>query len=211
MTVNNVTPAEATGMLTSARRILILTHEHPDGDTLGCALALRAAFAEGGREAEIYCCDPVGENLRFLCGGAERLEPPEGYEPDLICAVDTASPGMLGTAQDAYLGRVKLRIDHHGAGEDFAEYNYTEPDAAACGEIVFDMLKSAGRLNARAAGALYAAVASDTGCFKFRNTTARTHRIAAELIEAGRGRGRDQSPSVRDPSAVRADRYAAGS
>jgi len=183
MSEGNVTLAGALEMLLGSRKLLILTHDRPDGDTLGCAAALKSALARGGRQVEVICGDVIREDLRFLFGGADRLTAPEGFEPDLVCAVDVASRQMIGSLGG--YGTVDLRIDHHGTGELFAKYNYVEADAAACGEIIYEMLRSVPLMTKEAADALYTAISSDTGCFRFRNTTARTHRIAADLADAG--------------------------
>ena len=182
---NNITLADAAALLMGAERLLILTHERPDADTLGSAFALKYALECGSRRVEVVCADRIIEKYLFITGGRETLVEPDGYDPDVICAVDVASLNMLGALADVYADRVDLKIDHHGTGGDYAKYNYTEADSAACGEIVFGMLRDAGRMNLRAAEAVYAAVASDTGCFKFANTTQRTHRVAAEVMDMG--------------------------
>ena len=182
---NNIAPGGAFEMLRSAKRLLILTHERPDADTLGSAFALKYALEDASHRAEVACADRIIGKYLGITGDRRVLSVPDGYEPDLVCAVDVASLHMLGNLKDGFAGRIDLKIDHHGTGEDYARFNYTEPDSAACGEIIYAMLRDAGLVNARAADALYAAIASDTGCFKFGNTTARTHRIAAELCDLG--------------------------
>ena len=180
---NNITLARIAKLLAEAKDLLILTHEHPDGDTLGCAFALKHAFSDGGRRVEVACCDPVRPTLVFITG-SESLPVPDGFAPDLVCAVDAAAASMLGDLYGRFEGKIKLKIDHHRTSEPYAEFNYVG-DAAACGEIIYRMLEECGRLNRAACDALYAAVASDTGSFKFGNTTAQSHMIAAELIERG--------------------------
>ena len=181
---NNVTLREADVMLASAKDLLILTHEHPDGDTLGCAFALKRAYGCEDRRVEVACCDPVRPGLRFITG-SERLDVPDGFDPDVVCAVDAASAGMLGDLYDRFGGDILLKLDHHRTSDPYARYNYVDAGAAACGEIIYRMLKDAGRLGPEVCGALYAAVASDTGCFKFANTTADSHVICADLIARG--------------------------
>ncbi|MBQ3101194.1 MAG: DHH family phosphoesterase [Clostridia bacterium] len=179
MPENNITLDGARKMLLDSPRTLIYTHGHPDADTLGSALALKLALKKAGCEAYVTCLDPIPARLAFLAD-----EPmPEGFEPDLVCAVDVASYMMLGIKDDSLRGRIDLKIDHHRIGEDYAKFNYTDEASAACGEIIFDLL--GGDIDGEIAAPLYAAVASDTGCFRFSNTTARTHVIAARLTEYG--------------------------
>lgn len=181
---NNITLSAAAEMLAGSENLLILAHEHPDGDTLGCAFALKHAFSGEGRRVEVACCDPVRPTLAFI-SGAEDLAVPEDFEPDLVCTVDVAAVSMLGGLYEKYRDRLKLKIDHHRTSELFAEYYYVDDTAAACGEIIFRMLKGCGRLNKPVCDALYAAIASDTGSFKFGNSTADSHRISAELMDLG--------------------------
>ena len=179
MPENNITLESAREMLFGSPRTLIYAHGHPDADTLGSTLALKLALKKAGREAYVTCLDPIPARLAFLAD-----EPmPEGFDPTLICAVDVASYRMLGIKDDSLRDKIDLKIDHHRTGEDYAKFNYTDADSAACGEIIFDLLGDL--IDSDVAAPIYAAVASDTGCFRFSNTTARTHIIAARLFEYG--------------------------
>ena len=185
MPENNITLAEAAKLLERSKDLLILSHEHPDGDTIGCAFALKRAYSEpGARRVEVACCDPVRSTLTFI-SGAETLAVPADFTPDTVCAVDVASAGMLGGMDVRYNGKIDLKIDHHRTSEPYAVYNYVDDTAAACGEIIYYMLKDSGRLTPEVCDALFAAVASDTGSFKYGNTTAESHHVAAALIEHG--------------------------
>ena len=104
--------------------------------------------------------------------------------------MDVASPSQLGSLATVYAGRVSLMIDHHGTGTPFAPY-WIRPDAAATGEVLGGIFR---RLSARGdapaadpdiAARLYAAVSSDTGCFRYSNVTPETHARAAELVASG--------------------------
>lgn len=179
MPENNITLESAREMLFASPRTLIYTHGHPDADTLGSALALKLALKKSGCEAYVTCLDPIPVRLAFLAD-----EPmPADFAPTLVCAVDVASYRMLGIKDESLRGKIDLKIDHHRTGEDYAKFNYTEADSAACAEIIFDLLD--GLIDADIAAPIYAALASDTGCFRFSNTTARTHIIAARLCEYG--------------------------
>lgn len=179
-----VTIAQAAQMLKNAHRLLLLTHSRPDGDTLGSAYGL--AYALPGKEITIVNDDTPGERLDFLCEGTFPLTPFHKVqgEFDLIVAIDVADNKLLGDYVSR-LPRVDLKIDHHAMGKDFAAKLLVDPTAAACGEIVYEIVCALGSMNAKTADCLYAAISSDTGSFRYQNTTPRTHEIAAALIRAG--------------------------
>ena len=166
---------------------LILIHTKPDGDCYGSAAALSQIFALLGKPSCIFSPEPIPERLSFLTALSDALPYEEGknYTP---VAIDVASPAQLGTAEGRF--SPVLQIDHHARGIRFADF-YLDADAAAAGEIVFDIaetLLSEGKISAiptRLASAIYVAISSDTGCFRQANTTAKTHEIAARLIALG--------------------------
>lgn len=179
----------AVDLLISAERPVIVSHARPDGDTLGCAAALCLFYAKMGKPAAFLCADPIPRRLAFLFEGVELAELPEDGE-GFYFAVDIASPTQLGDLKDRYLEHFSLLLDHHESGSPFAPY-LMEPHAAAAGEVVYSVLKRAYErglcppIDKEIATRLYAALSSDSGGFRFPNATPLTHRIAAELLEAG--------------------------
>lgn len=176
--------------LLAAERPTVLSHAHPDGDTVGAAAALCHILSQLHKKAAWRCADPLPRRLAFLFDGLEMATPEENAGGTVI-AVDVASPGQLGTLGDEYLpGGVHLMIDHHEVGQPFAPHLVC-PQAAAAGEVVYRIAErlcergDLSAIDAQAAGAIYAAISSDTGCFKYSNVTAETHRIAAALHAAG--------------------------
>lgn len=168
----------------------IVIHTRPDGDAIGSAFALARLLRMAGRRPYVVCADEIPGRLSFLMDGQTETAVPSAPDCDAILAVDVASPAQLGSLQEQLVGRVDLMIDHHGRGEVFASLAYVDPDAAASGEIVFSMAailqEMAGvSLDAEAALRLYAAIASDTGSFKYMNTTPETMRRAADLLQYG--------------------------
>ena len=163
---------------------LLLTHVRPDGDTLGSAAALCQALNALGKTA--YVLKNPGDLTRYE-GFLTFSWVPEGFVPDHVVAVDIATEELLpeGAAQ-SYRGKSQLCIDHHPSNEFFAQETCLEADKAACGEIIHAILLELGvSVTKRIAECLYVAISTDTGCFKFSNTTSNTHRTAAALIEAG--------------------------
>ncbi len=184
----SLTEREAAEILAgmTAGRVDIVSHTSPDADTLGSALALAAVINENGGDAEVVCSDRVPEYLCFLTEGVcIRSTLREGARR---VSADVASPSQLG-AFERDAGTFSLMLDHHGTGEAFAD-NVTEPGAAACGEVVFRIVEIlvseyGMRVPRCVYSYIYAAISGDTGSFRFSNTTAETHRIAARLHEEG--------------------------
>jgi phosphoesterase RecJ-like protein len=173
----------------AAKRPIILSHARPDGDTVGTAEALAHLFSALGTRAAWACADPCPRRLAFLfdeCPLATREENERGC----VIAVDVASPAQLGALAERYAGRVDFSIDHHASCTPFAP-TYLSPTAAAAGEILYEIaarLVEMGALSAIPrpfAAAAYAALSSDTGCFRYANVTPRTHEVAAALLLAG--------------------------
>lgn len=177
--------------LAAAERPVLLSHVRPDGDAIGSAAALGLLFARMGKRAAWRCADPLPRRLAFLFDGVP-LATPEENAGGTVIALDVASPGQLGTLAEAYGETgVALMIDHHSMGEPFAPH-YIQPHASATGEVLTLIAERCyargilkGDFDPAAAGALYAAISSDTGCFKYGNVTPTTHRIAATLLSSG--------------------------
>lgn len=164
-------------------RFLILTHRRPDGDTMGSAAALCRGLRAIGKTAYVAENEDDTPRLSFLCG---ELYAPDGYRPQTLVSADVADEALLPPSMDEYCGRVGLALDHHGTNRAFAEAGLVRASACATGEIVFEVLEAMGApISLPVWEALYTAVATDTGCFKYSNTTPLAHRIAADAIANG--------------------------
>ncbi len=176
---------DAAQILRERDGFLILTHKRPDGDTIGCAVALCRTLKALGKTAWVL---PNPDATALFDPYWDGVLAPEGFAPDTVVSVDIASLGLLPECALAYQGRIELAIDHHPSNEGFAKYNCVEADKAACGEIVYKIaldLLGTDKLPADVALPLYVAVSTDTGCFVYSNTTANTHAVAAALMAAG--------------------------
>jgi phosphoesterase RecJ-like protein len=167
----------------------ILFHVHPDADAVGSAFALAAFLESQGSPCYCLCADEVPARLSFLTKGLqESVLPaslPDGFERARFISVDTASPSQLGALYALYGDRVSLMIDHHETGTPYADHLIV-PNAAACGEIVYDLIAASGKEASSACSSLlYAAISGDTGGFRFSNVTKETHLRAATLVESG--------------------------
>ena len=181
--MNTVTVSQAAEFLRAHDNYLILTHKRPDGDTIGCAAALCRGLRALGKTAHV--CPGAGETHLFT-PYLEGLLAPEGYGPDTVVSVDVAARSLFTDAGRPWLERgVDLAVDHHPSQEFFAERTCLDAGRAACGELILDILKELGPVTADMAVPLYVAIATDTGCFQYGNTTAASHRAAAELIDTG--------------------------
>jgi len=182
--MNEISISDMTDILRSRNNFVLISHTNPDGDTVGSVYAFYLMLKKMGKNVRCLCDKPVPQRIRFICGDV--------YDGDLTIrdgeyaiALDVASPNMLGKSLEQYADRIDLKIDHHSKNKSFAAYNYVDSSAAACGEIVFEIASALNVIDERIACAIYAAVSSDTGCFKYSNTTAKTHMIAAYLISLG--------------------------
>ena len=177
-----LTVAQAAELLRSFDNVLILTHVRPDGDTVGCAAALCAGLRRLGKTAYLL------PNPELTDSSAPYFLPyaaPEGFLPDKVVSTDIAAAGLFPENAKSYLSRVDLAMDHHPSFEGFGKANIVRPEAAACGELLYDILARLGPITQEIALPLYVAVSTDTGCFAYANTTAHTHAVAAALMNTG--------------------------
>ena len=167
-----------------SENIVIITHIRPDGDTIGSAYALKYAIQNrfADKTVTVLCGEEIKDRLRFIFGDDTPLITADENGYDLVIAVDTAEPVLMGENSKF---TVDIKIDHHPNGSCYAGINLIDDKASACGEIIYDICTRLGSITADIAMPLYAAICSDTGNFRFRNVTARTHRITAELIDTG--------------------------
>ena len=171
-------------------RFVVTTHENPDGDALGSLLATTLALREAGKEAEMYLFGdlPLPDEYRFM----ELADLRRGAPPDLagrvLVAVDCANESRLGGNPETLLrsADLVLDIDHHHDNTRFGDVNLIVPNASSTGEILRDVIRGLGvELTPEIAEALYIAVVTDTGRFQYSNTSPKSLRLAAELVEAG--------------------------
>ena len=176
--MKKLTRTETAAFLAANDGFAILTHRRPDGDTLGSAVLLCRGLRQLGKAAYILENPEITPKYAPLHKG---LTMPSMQEGDVLVAVDTASKGMLPEAFAHLADTIALRIDHHGTAESFTDWELVEPEAAACGEIVYAVLQELGvTLDEPMADVLYTAVSTDTGCFRYANTTPNTFRVAAD-------------------------------
>ncbi|MBR0415036.1 MAG: DHH family phosphoesterase [Clostridia bacterium] len=179
----NLTSKQVAEILAQQDNITILTHFHPDGDTLGSAVALLRALRKMGKKVNFLNNDPIHPKYAYLWEGLQKQE----FEEQFVVAVDIATEDLLGDDLKAqYAGKIALAIDHHPSNTLFAKDTCLEGDSAAAAEIVYYVIKYLGvEIDAQMASCIYTGVSTDTGCFKFRNTTARSFYIAGVMKDLG--------------------------
>jgi phosphoesterase RecJ-like protein len=173
------------------KSFLIVSHTNPEGDSLGSQLAFVALLRKLGKAALIVNEDRVPQEYNFLPDKEEitrykrSLKPGQG--PDCFVVLDCADLKRCGQARKLIRpGAVVLNIDHHISNKGFGNVNWVDHRASSCSEMVYRLYKKFKAPVAKdAALELYAGIMSDTGSFRYSNTTALSHRIAAELLKSG--------------------------
>ena len=180
----NVDRETVVSRLLAADDILILCHKNPDGDTIGSGTALCLALQQLGKNAAVLCSDPIPAMYDYM-----PITVFDGsFRPAFVVAVDVAGIQLFGERNNIqeYAEHVNLCIDHHGSNSGYAYETLVDAGAAASAELLTTLIPEMGaKITPEIASCLYTGVATDTGCFRFSNTTAETHKAAAALIEAG--------------------------
>ncbi|MDF2572491.1 MAG: nrnA [Sporomusa sp.] len=173
-------------LLNDATNIVLTAHIHPDGDALGSLLALNAYLAAQGKQVRMLLDDEIPRAFRFLSDW-EKIEKPDSLElqADLLVVLDSSDLERIGKVRDAVKAPI-LNLDHHISNLKFADYWYIDSQAAATGEIIVKLLKEMdATITPSMATALFTAIATDCGFFRFANTSAETLIFASEMVSLG--------------------------
>ena len=182
-----MTISQAAKWLSERDNFIILTHKRPDGDTLCSAGALTCGLRSMGKTAYMFPNPEATDRYLKYVG---KFYATEDYKPKYVVCVDTATRDMISKGADNYAANVDIVIDHHGSNSGYGAESCVDPDAAACGEMIFSVLRDMGAaIDAETAAMLYIAITTDTGCFQYTNTSSRTLEICAELVLAGAPNG----------------------
>ena len=159
----------------------ILTHAYPDGDTLGSGFALCLALRQIGKKARVITTG-VPSKFTYL---QEKIKE-EDFTTETVVSVDVAADSLLGSNMGKYIGKVDLCIDHHGSNTFTAKEKFVDKYAAANCEILYKLfLRMHINFTKDIADCLYTGISTDTGWFRYTNTTAETMRVAASLMDFG--------------------------
>ena len=167
----------------------LMSHIRPDGDAIGSQLGLGLALEAMGKTVYYWNEDGLPENLEFLPHSKKISRPPhEAPEVDVAIALDTATKVRLGESNLRAASRATLwvNIDHHISNPRYADVNFVDATSPATGQIIYEIIKSLDMpLPEGSRDAIYVAVSTDTGSFQYDSTTARTYRLAADLLDRG--------------------------
>ncbi|MBQ9979842.1 MAG: bifunctional oligoribonuclease/PAP phosphatase NrnA [Oscillospiraceae bacterium] len=183
METKHLSVAQCAARLKQLDDILVIFHRRPDGDTIGSCAALALALEKMGKNVRIY---PGHDITAKLTPFVEKFYPGEGFEPACRVTVDIASRQLFPEKSGLEDAEIALAIDHHPSNPNFANELCNDPGCAACGELVLDIIRAMDvEIDHDIALALYLAISTDTGCFRYSNTTAHSHRAAADMMEYG--------------------------
>jgi bifunctional oligoribonuclease and PAP phosphatase NrnA len=170
-------------------RFLLASHVTPEGDAVGSVLAMDSLLRRLGKQTKIVCQDVIPERLSWLSNGRWNVVPDVSASEQFDCLVVADCPKIerIGTVGDLITPKTKIfNIDHHVSNTKFGHFNYVLPNAGACGEVIVDIFKELGvKINVEEATALYVSINTDTGSFKYSNTTMKSHEIVSQLIQIG--------------------------
>ncbi|NLY92250.1 MAG: bifunctional oligoribonuclease/PAP phosphatase NrnA [Firmicutes bacterium] len=171
-------------ILKKYNRFTLGCHLYPDGDAIGSLLALGLALAKAGKEVEMVLPEGIPLTFDFLPGIHQTVIYPS-FQPEVVLSLDCAERARLQLPEELFdHDPVLVNIDHHISNDGFGHVNLILPEAAATGQIVFQLLRKSGfAMDAAIASALYTAIATDTGFFRYANTTGEVLSIAAKLVE----------------------------
>ena len=167
---------------------MLLSHARPDGDAIGSVVALKAVLEELGKNVVGLNEDPVPDNLRFMRGSQGVQCPSGALDAEVVIALDTANRERLGErCLDSLSGdQIWVNIDHHISNEKYGDYWLIDVRSAATAEILYAIIRELNwPLPDIARDALYVALSTDTGSFQYSNTSGRSHKMAADLVEQG--------------------------
>lgn len=172
-------------VMKEAKRIAIVSHIRPDGDTIGSSLALMLALQKCGKDAAVFCDDAPPEKFAYLQGLVSYGNEMNGNF-DLAVAVDCSDELRIGNLYDDFKRiRQTINIDHHRSNTKFAKINYVDGSASATAVIMFDVIKQLTDIDKAIADCLYTGISTDTGNFCHANTNAASFSAACYLIERG--------------------------
>ncbi len=179
-------PPELLSFIKTEDKFFIATHINPEADALGSSLALAHALEAMNKQVVLFVRDPVPDFYRFLPTNEKFIHSTSQIQPSdyNLILLDCNTLDRAGIEGMNF--RKSLVIDHHETGRNFGDIKWVEPKAAATGMMIFYLLKELGsRINEEVAINLYAAIAIDTGTFRYSNTTAEVLNVSSELIQYG--------------------------
>ncbi|MBI2095781.1 MAG: bifunctional oligoribonuclease/PAP phosphatase NrnA, partial [Candidatus Omnitrophica bacterium] len=170
----------------TAKKVLVVCHINPDGDTIGCLLALGLSLIQVGKKVTLLSQDGIPARFQFL-PGSDLVISESKESADVAIAVDCGSITQLGNTKHIFLkAKTTVQVDHHDFGQLFGKIQVIEEEASAVGEIVYELIRALGaKITPNIASCLLASIIIDTGSFRFSNIRPKTFQICGELVKTG--------------------------
>ena len=184
----NTPLVEIAEVLKTNQRFVVMSHVRPDGDALGCTIAMALSLKQLGKDVTAWNEEGVLEKFRYLPGHeAVSMPPAEAQEFDVAIMLDTSVQNRVGTCLAAVKSaKTWINIDHHVTKPRFGDLVHIDSTAPATGQILYELFRAGNLpLNREIADNLYVAISTDTGSFQYSGTTSRTYEIGAELMKVG--------------------------
>ncbi len=173
-------------LITEKDNFNLISHMLPDGDSVGSLLAMGQCLIKLGKKVNMFTPGRIPLKYSFLKGADLILNEEALFDSShAVIILDSSDTDRLGIFKDRVLESPEMiNIDHHVTNQHYGTLNYVDPDASATGEIVFSLLESLKvELDSDLAEVLYVAISTDTGSFKYDNTTSHTHTVIAKLLQ----------------------------
>ena len=198
---------EIADIIKNSKSAVIFTHTRPDGDTLGCAVALSRALSLLGIKSEVVCDSEVPDRYAFLDEG-KRIKLAPTLHADCYILVDTSDENRLGALRDTYLAgaksKVTVNIDHHVSNKRYAKYNYVRERASNC-ENIAELIQALGvPYTPQIAEALMTGMVTDSGGFSHSDVTGDSFRAAGEMMDVGADIGKIYYETMKKQTRARA-------
>ncbi len=169
---------DAINIINDSDDIYIITHQSPDGDTIGAGFSLYYLLTALGKRSKVICPDDFPERYEYMY--EDYVE--KDFEAKCVIAVDVADEKLMGTLAEVYGDKVDLCIDHHVSNTEYARKTLLCSYASATCEVMYELITRMDvKITESMAKCIYTGIATDTGCFKYENTSARAHEIVAAL------------------------------
>lgn len=182
MATNNIISEIAKNLL-KAEDIALYCHTNPDGDALGCIMALYTALKKKGKTVYAFCDTEITKKYKFMAD-IDAVSFPDKKTHEVGLSLDISDIDRLGKCMKSFMQcRYTIAIDHHKSFQNFADLSYVEKTTSSCCEIIYSLIKEMKLLDRDVAAHIYTGMVTDTGCFAFSSVTGHTHTIVAEILD----------------------------
>ena len=182
---NHKIPKSLIGAIRRNRSFVIISHVNPEGDAIGCQIALRGLLLSLGKDVRILNSDKVPRCCQFISGWKSISKSLKSFSYQAVFILDCSDFSRVGKVKEKInKNSLIVNIDHHESNTNFGNINWVDPKASSACEMIYRLYKKLSvDIDKKSALALYAGLMSDTGCFRYPNTKAQTLAIASKLLK----------------------------